>query len=76
MFLTHKNEDFNNFEMFCRKTQREAGYFITYVHRSHGGEFKNKDFEDYCAQNGYSQNISHLDLLKNGVIKWKNISLL
>lgn len=38
MFVSHKNKDFSNFKVFCRKVQREAGYFISTIHRDYGGE--------------------------------------
>lgn len=58
IFLSHKNEAFANFEAFCRKVQREAEYFITTNHNYYGGEFENKLFEDFCAQNDFTQTFS------------------
>lgn len=58
IFTTHKNETFANFEAFSRKYQWEAGYFITIIHINHDGEFENKAFEYFCAQNGFTQNFS------------------
>lgn len=55
-FLTQKNEDFANFEVFHRRFQREASCFITIIHSYHGGEFENKAFEEIYAQNGFTQN--------------------
>ncbi|KAF3658542.1 hypothetical protein FXO37_14369 [Capsicum annuum] len=70
MFLTHKHETFINFDIFCRKVQREARHFITYVHSNHGGEFENKAFEEYCAQNGFSRNFSSpRSHYQNGVVE-------
>lgn len=35
VFLTNNYEDFDNFEVFCRKVQRDAGYFISTIHSDH-----------------------------------------
>lgn len=76
IFLIHKNEAFTNFEVFCRKVQREARYFITTIHSDHGGEFENKAFEDFCAQNGFAQNFSSpRSPQHNEVVERKNRSL-
>jgi len=40
IFLTHKNE-VANFEVFCRKAQREEVILLT-IHSDHGGKFENK----------------------------------
>lgn len=56
IFLTLKNEAFTNFEAFCTKVQREVVYFITNIHSYHSGVFENKNFEELCAQNGFTQN--------------------
>jgi len=55
IFLYYKNEAFFNFEVFCRKVQREAEYFISTVHSGHGGKFENKAFEEFCDNNGFTQ---------------------
>ncbi|KAH0657870.1 hypothetical protein KY289_026618 [Solanum tuberosum] len=74
--LTRKSEAFANFEVFCRKVQREAGYFITTIHSDHGGEFENKAFEEFCALNGFTQNFSlPRSPQQNGVVERKNCSL-
>jgi len=76
IFLSHKNEAFANFEVFCRKVQREASYFITTIHNDHGGEFENKAFEEFCAQNGFTQNFSSpRSPQQNRVVERKNRSL-
>ncbi|KAH0650271.1 hypothetical protein KY284_030183 [Solanum tuberosum] len=76
IFLSHRNEAFANFEAFCRKVQREAGYFITTIHSDHGGEFENKAFEEFCAQTGFTQNFSSpRSPQQNGVVERKNCSL-
>lgn len=58
IFLTHKNEAIYNFEVFCRKFQREACYFIITIHSDHGGDFENKAFEEFCAKNDFLENFS------------------
>lgn len=39
---------------FAKKVQREVGYYITTIHSDHGGEFENKTFEEFYAQNGFT----------------------
>ncbi|KAH0716587.1 hypothetical protein KY285_012618 [Solanum tuberosum] len=58
---------------FCRKVQREAGYFITTIHSDHGGEFENNALEEFCAQNGFTENFSSpRSPQQNGVVERKN----
>ena len=76
IFITHKSEAFFNFETFCKRVQREAGYCITTIHSDHGSEFENKAFEEFCAQNGFTQKFSSpISPQQNGVIKRKKFSL-
>lgn len=37
IFLSHKIKAFTNFEAFCTRVQRIAGYFITTICSDHGG---------------------------------------
>ncbi|KAH0672766.1 hypothetical protein KY284_023853 [Solanum tuberosum] len=61
---------------FSRKVQREASYFITTIHNDHGGEFENKAFEEFCAQNRFTQNFSSpRSPQQNGVVESKYRSL-
>ncbi|XP_049381170.1 uncharacterized protein LOC125845670 [Solanum stenotomum] len=59
-----------------KKVQREAGYFISIVHRDHGGEFENKTVEEFCNKNGYTQFFSSpRSPQQNGVVERKSRSL-
>lgn len=40
IFLTHKDEALKNFKIFCKKVQREIGYYISTIQSDHGGEFE------------------------------------
>ena len=37
--FSHKHETFTNFDIFYRRVQREAGYFLSTIHSDLGGEF-------------------------------------
>ena len=56
IFLSYKYDTLTNFEAFCRTIQREEGYFITSIHIDHDGKFENTTFEEFCAQNVFTQN--------------------
>ena len=43
-FLSHKNESFRVFEVFCKKVQNEKGFCITSIRSDHGTESENTDF--------------------------------
>lgn len=67
--ISNSYEAFTNFEAFFRRIQREEGYYIIVIHSDHVGKFENKAVEEFCAQNGFTKNYMHLDLLnKNGVV--------
>nr|XP_016501827.1 PREDICTED: uncharacterized protein LOC107820128 [Nicotiana tabacum] len=46
MFLSHKDDALKNFEVFCKKVQREKRYNISTIRSDHGGEFESRAFEN------------------------------
>ena len=44
-FLTHKNEAFNEFQIFFTKMEQEGKYAISNIQSDHGGEFENNNFD-------------------------------
>jgi len=55
-FLAHKDEPFENFKVFYKRVQNEKGFCISAIRSDHRKEFENVDFENYCRENGISQN--------------------
>ena len=47
-FLTHKQETFNEFQVFYKKTEQEGKYKISSLQSDHGGEFQNTEFDQFC----------------------------
>lgn len=76
MFLANEGDTLKNFEFFCKKVQREKGYYITSIRSDHRGEFESKAFENFCNEEGYSYNFSvpHSPQ-QNGVVERKNQTL-
>lgn len=58
IFLAYKVDAFANFEVFCRKIEREANYFICTIHNDRVEEFKNTFFKEFYAKNGYNHSLS------------------
>ncbi|KAL5544086.1 hypothetical protein UlMin_007870 [Ulmus minor] len=58
LFLTHKNKAFQTFSNLCKCIQNEKGLSIVSIRSDHGKEFENKDFENFCLQNGSEHNFS------------------
>ncbi|KAL5540333.1 hypothetical protein UlMin_042895 [Ulmus minor] len=76
LFLTHKNEAFQAFSNLCKRIQNEKGILIVAIRSDHGKEFENKDFENYCLQNGFEHNFSAPRTpQQNGVVERKNRSI-
>ena len=76
LFLTHKDESFKVFKVFCKKVQNEKGVSIVSIRSDHGGEFENELFENFCEENGINHNFSTPRTpQQNGVVERKNRSL-
>ncbi|XP_070008297.1 uncharacterized protein [Nicotiana sylvestris] len=52
IFLSHKDEALRNFEVFCKKVEREKGYLISTIQSDHEGEFESRAFEDFYNDQG------------------------
>ena len=75
-FLKHKNECFRYFTKFCKLVQNEKGFMISSIRSDHGGEFQNRDFQEFCKSNGYNHNFSTLrNPQQNRVVERKNRNL-
>ena len=73
IFLSSKDETFEQFIVFAKKVQNEKGMCISGIRINHGGEFKNQAFEDYCDANGINHNFSAPKTpQQNGVVERKN----
>ena len=76
IFLTSKNEMFKQFEIFCKKVQKDKGICILKIRSDHGGEFENEHFKYLCEENDREHNFSCARTLQqNGVVERKNRSL-
>ncbi|XP_070045767.1 uncharacterized protein [Nicotiana tomentosiformis] len=70
------DETLKNIEIFYKRVEREKGYLITSIQSDHGGEFESRAFEEFCNDQGYTNNFSALRLPQhNGVVEWKNRTL-
>nr|XP_016471667.1 PREDICTED: uncharacterized protein LOC107793756 [Nicotiana tabacum] len=54
IFLAHKDEALKNFEIFCKKIEREDEYLFSIIQSDHGGEFESRSFEEFCNEQGYT----------------------
>ena len=76
LFLSQKNEAFNEFSKFCNKVQNKKGFAITYIRSDHGKEFENVNFKDYCNEHRIDHNFLSLKTpQQNGVVERKNRTL-
>ena len=75
-FLAHKSDCFKCFSKFCKLTQNKKGFMISSIRSDHGGEFQNRDFQNFCEVNGYNHNFSTpRNPQQNGVVERKNRNL-
>ena len=57
LFLSQKNENFQEFLKFCKKVQNEKGFAIAGI-SDHRREFEHINFETYCNEHGIDHNFS------------------
>ena len=75
-FLTHKNEAFNEFQIFFKKMEQNVKYVIFYIQSDHGDEFKNNEFDQFCRIHGINHKYSSPRTLEqNRVIERRNRTL-
>ncbi|XP_056691797.1 uncharacterized protein [Spinacia oleracea] len=76
IFLTSKDETFDEFVAFAKKIQRTTAHQLIYIRSDHGTEFENHKFTEYCKEQGIDHNFSALRTpQKNGVVERKNRTL-
>lgn len=76
MLLSNEDDTLKNFEFLCKKVQREKGYYITSIRSDHGEELESKAFENFCNEEGYSNNFSvPRSPWQNRVVERKNRTL-
>lgn len=68
LFLAHKDEAFEKFLVFCRRTQNIKGYFVKAMRSDHEREFENRQFQVYCEENGIEHNFLLLEL--HSIMEW------
>jgi len=58
LILTSKDEAFENFLVFLKKTEKRVGHSLVNLSSDHGKEFENSCFIDYCNKHGVDHNFS------------------
>ncbi|XP_075083633.1 uncharacterized protein LOC142167368 [Nicotiana tabacum] len=70
------DEALKNFEIFCKRVERENEYLITTIQSDHEGEFESRAFEEFCNDQGYTHIFSApRSPQQNMVVERKNRSL-
>jgi len=76
LFLTLKDESFDKFLEFLKKTEKRVGHSWLCLKSDHGKEFKISNFIDYCNEYGVDHNFSTPRApQQNRVVKRKNHTL-
>jgi transposase InsO family protein len=76
LFLKHKDESFEAFQILCKKVQNEKSSNIISIRSDHGGEFENTYFKTFFDENAIKHNFSCARTpQQNGVIERKNKTL-
>ncbi|XP_021752647.1 uncharacterized protein LOC110715354 [Chenopodium quinoa] len=76
IFLSSKDETFNEFVAFSKKIQKISGHSIVHLRSDHGTEFENSRFDEFCRENGMNHNFSAPRTpQQNGVVERKNQTL-
>jgi len=55
-FLASKDESFDKFLVFLKKTEKRITYSLVCLRSDHGKEFENSSFIDYCNEHGVDHN--------------------
>ena len=73
MFLSHKNEAFDEFVNFSKLVQKDQKFVIMKIMSDHGTEFENAEFDEFCRKEGIGHNFSTPRTpQQNGVVERKN----
>ena len=76
IFLTSKDETFDEFVTFSKKIQKTTGHQLIHIRSDHGTEFENYKFDEYCKEQGMDHNFSAPRTpQQNGVVERKNRTL-
>ncbi|XP_070013943.1 uncharacterized protein [Nicotiana sylvestris] len=76
IFLTSKDEAFDMFIAFVRKTQKQLGNQLTSIRSDHGTEFEDSKFAEFSDENGIDHYFSAPRTpQQNGVVERKNRTL-
>ena len=76
IFLSHKNDAFDEFVNFCKVVQKDQKFVIMKIMSDHGTEFENSNFDEFCRNEGISHNFSAPRTpQQNGVVERKNRTL-
>src|SRR5436189_4841333 len=76
IFLKHKNVEYHEFTVFCKRVQNQKSTTIITIRSDHGGEFENELFKTFCEENGITHNFSFPRASpQNGVVERKNRTL-
>ena len=70
LFLASKDESFEAFIIFLKKTEKRIGHSLISLRSDHGKEFENSSFIDYCNEHCIDHNFSALRTpQQNGVVE-------
>jgi len=58
LFLASKDETFEKFLVFLKRTERRVGHSLVCLRSGHGKEFENSRFIDYYNEHGVDYNFS------------------
>ena len=76
LFLASKDESFEAFVIFLKKTEKRIGHSLISLRSDHRKEFENSSFNDYCNEHGIDHNFSAPRTpQQNGVLEWENRTL-
>ena len=76
LFLASKDETFEKFLVFIRKTEKRVGHSLVCIRSDDGTEFENSSFINYCNEHGVDHNFSAPRTpQQNGVVERKNRTL-
>ncbi|RDX86023.1 hypothetical protein CR513_32700, partial [Mucuna pruriens] len=67
MFLTHNDESFKVFSIFCKRVQNEKVINIVSIRSDHGGEIENENFQKFCKEHDILHNFpvqEHLNIIE------------
>ena len=56
LFLTSKDEAFENFLVFLKGTDKRVGYSLVSLRFDHGKKFENSSWIDYCNRHSVDHN--------------------